>query len=189
MARTKLFDKIRNQLKPLLTNVDLGFSDEFLKLNIYHPSVLPQESSLIIFDGQTTVDYLSDVVSAKSEELEAIREAINPDAKNLKERKEKVREIQTLNNEISQQIHTYIEALGKLKPGEFIKKVEDLYKALEKFVTSNPDKPESEAYQEFLHYPKEKFAQDIFGEINEVLTEYNQKQLEITAESTTSEKK
>lgn len=189
MARTKLFDKIRNQLKPLLTNDDLGFNADLLKLSIYHPSVLPQESSLIIFDGQTTVDYLSDVVAAKSEELENIREVENPDAKNLKERKEKVREIQELNRQISEQIHTYIEALGKLKPGELVKKISELYKKLEKFVTDTPDHPESAAFAEFLNYPQDKFAEDIFTEINEVLNEYNQQQLKISEESTTSEKK
>lgn len=189
MARTKLFDKIRNQLKPLLTNDDLGFSSDLFKLNIYHPSVLPQESSLIIFDGQTTVDYLSDVVASKSAELEVIRDVLNPDAENLKARKEKVREIQELNKQISEQIHTYIEALGKLKPGELVQKVSELYKKLKKFVADNPDNPKSEAFADFLYYPQEKFAQDIFTEINEVLTEYNEQQLKITADSTASEKK
>jgi len=189
MTRTKLFDKIRSQLKPLLTNEDLGFSSDLLNLKVYHPSVLPQESSLIIFDGQTTVDYLSDVVTSKSEELEEIREVPNPDAKNLKSRKEKVREIQDLNNQISAQIHTYIEALAKLKPGELIQKIAELYRKLEKLVKDSECSPEVEEYREFLYYPQEKFAADIFTEINEVLTEYNQNQLEISEASTTAEKK
>lgn len=188
-VKAKLFDKIRNQVKPILTNLDLGFDDSFLMLKVYHPSVLPQESSLSIFDGQTTVDYLSDLVLAKNKELDEIREVEKLDKKNLELRKAKVREITDLNNQISEQINGYIEALAKLKPGELKLILQDFYKKINKWCAEHPDSEESLAYLEFLSYPQEKFAADIFAEINEALTEYNQSKLEISENASTSEKK
>jgi hypothetical protein len=187
--KTKLFDKIRNQVKPILTNLDLGFDDSFLTLKIYHPSVLPQESSLAIFDGQTQVDFYSDLVIAKNRELDEIREAEKLDKKNLEARKSKVREITELNNQISEEINGYIEALGKLKPGELKLILQDFYKKINKWAAENPDTEQANNFLEFLEYPQEKFAADIFAEINEALTEYNQSKLEIPGNASTSEKK
>jgi hypothetical protein len=188
-TKTKLFDKIRNQVKPILTNEDLGFDSSFLTLKIWHPSVLPQESSLSIFDSQTVVDYLSDLVIEKNKELDEIREAEKLDKKNLELRKAKVREITELNNQISEQINTYVEALGKLKPGELKSILQDFYKKINKWAAENPDTEQANNFLEFLDYPQDKFASDIFAEINEALTEYNQSKLEIPGNASTSEKK
>lgn len=187
--KKKLFDKIRNQVKPILTNEDLGFDSSFLTLKIYHPSVLPQSASLDIFDGQTCVDYLSDLVIAKNKELDEIRESEKLDKKNLESRKAKVREISELNNQISEQINGYIEALGKLQPGELKTILQEFYKKISDWCAEHHETEEAKNYLEFLEYPQEKFAADIFTEINEALTEYNQAQLEIPGNASTSEKK
>jgi hypothetical protein len=192
--KTKLFDKILEQVKPILTNVDLGFNDSFFSLKVYHPSVLPQKSSLAIFEGQTTVDYLNDLLVKKSKQLEDIADDFEDSedeagTSNLEARKEKVKEITQLNYEIAQQINGYIEALAKLKPGELDQKLDRLYASLELWIEEHPDTKEALAYQNFLEYPRNKFTVDIFSEINEALTEYNQKQLNVASNATTSEKK
>ena len=175
-----LFSKIQNKIQPILTNSDLGFETQVFELKVYHPSVLPQDASLTIFDSQTTVDFLADKVDKKAQELEAIKETETLDEKNLQARKEKLREIQELNNQIEAQINLYIETLAKIKPGALNKKIDILYKA-----ANEKDSP----YKELLEYPKNKFTSLIFEEIKTSLVDYSNKQLGDNSESSAEEKK
>jgi len=186
----KLFDKIRNKIKPLLVSEDLGFKSEIFSLQIFHPSVLSKEASLAIYDTQATVDWLQDRLIEKSEELNKLREDGKPNTENLEKRKLLTRELNSLNEDVDNEICTYIEALSKLTKGEFKTRVDSLYKNIEdSFEHEDLVSVEFQAYIDLLEYPKAKFIADIFKEINLALADYNEKELGVIQESTESEKK
>jgi hypothetical protein len=179
----KLLDKIKGRLEPILTNEDLGFEKNVLHLNVYHPSVLPKESSLAIYDIQATMDWLNDRLIEKSKELEELREVDKPDEENLKKRKELSRDLDKLNDETDSQFCEYISILAKIKSSEFRKKIDNLYT-----LSASDD---IIGYEELLDYPKSKLISDIFQEINLALAEQRKKELgiDIKEDTPTIEKK
>ncbi|BAY20819.1 hypothetical protein NIES2100_05630 [Calothrix sp. NIES-2100] len=154
MKSVKIFDKVLDKVKPILEIQDLN-------LKVYHPNILSKAASLSIFDTQNEVSFLNDKLSKKSDELSKLSSVDKLDQKNLDQRKAITREITAINDEIDKNIYNYVETLCKLKPGK-------LKEIVEEFYNDNED----------LDYPKEKLVSDLFNEINQALSEYNEKELE-----------
>ena len=178
--RTKLFDKIKDKVKPILTADDLGFGG-ILELSVYHPTTLSKAANLTIYESQETTSWLQDRLTEKSEELDNLRTDEKPDQKNLNKRKVLTKDLAAIKDEIEQQIGAYIEALARLKPGEFKKKIDELYE--------NVNESESTEWDDLLDYPRENLFSDIFREINQAIVAYNSKELGIELDDEEGEKK
>ena len=180
----RLFDKIREKVKPFFTNDDLGFPTALFELKIYHLTALTKEAKLAIYDTQATIDWLTDQLVEKQTELEKLRTDETPDKANLAQRKALTIDMDGINQQIDSELCHYIESLGKLKEGEYKKRLDAFYELIQV-----EDSEYSEEFEAVASYPKENITAEIFREINSALASYNEQELNVAATATTSEKK
>lgn len=154
MKTVKIFDKLVEKVKPILSYEEFGFF-------VYHPNYLPKKVSLIVFQTYDEINRLNSLIYKKTKNISDLDLDVES---NLEVKKTLSDEIKKLENQVTEEIITYIETVSKLTPG-----------SLEKIVSDSLSEKE-----ELEDYPVETLLYEIFKEINITIREYNLKEAGIT---------